>query len=61
MLQIRSLRVPYPLMQTIGLRNVRGIQQGHNGIIVSLDQSMYGLFPVPLGAQVCYFSNCEFD
>lgn len=40
-------------MQTIVIRNVRGIQQGNNGIIVSLDQSIYGLFPVPLGAQVC--------
>ncbi|KAI7746579.1 hypothetical protein M8C21_005733, partial [Ambrosia artemisiifolia] len=51
-IEIRSLRVPYPLMQTIVLRNVRGIQQGNNGIIVSLDQSIYGLFPVPLGAQI---------
>ncbi|KAI3785289.1 hypothetical protein L1987_44405 [Smallanthus sonchifolius] len=50
--KIRSLRVPYPLMQTIVIRNVRGIQQGNNGIIVSLDQSIYGLFPVPLGAQI---------
>ncbi|KAK1433282.1 hypothetical protein QVD17_10192 [Tagetes erecta] len=51
-IEIRSLRVPYPLMQTIVIRNVRGIQQGNNGIIVSLDQSIYGLFPVPLGAQI---------
>ncbi|KAI3726490.1 hypothetical protein L1987_66287 [Smallanthus sonchifolius] len=51
-IEIRSLRVPYPLMQTIVIRNVRGIQQGNNGIIASLDQSIYGLFPVPLGAQI---------
>ncbi|GJW21173.1 Vam6/Vps39-like protein [Tanacetum coccineum] len=51
-IEIRLLRVPYPLIQTIGLRNIRGIKQGNNGVIVSLDQSVYGLFPVPLGAQI---------
>ncbi|KAF5791362.1 putative transcription factor WD40-like family [Helianthus annuus] len=51
-IEIRSLRVPFPLMQTIVIRNVRGIQKGNNGIIVSLDQSIYGLFPIPLGAQI---------
>ncbi|KAK6924356.1 Vacuolar sorting protein 39/Transforming growth factor beta receptor-associated domain 1 [Dillenia turbinata] len=34
--EIRSFRVPYPLIQTVVLRN---------------DNSVYGLFPVPLGAQ----------
>lgn len=42
-----------------GLCNIRGIKQGNNGVIVSLDQSVYGLFPVPLGAQVC-LRLCEF-
>ncbi|PWA81788.1 citron homology (CNH) domain protein [Artemisia annua] len=51
-IEIRLLRVPYPLIQTIGLRNIRGIKQGNNGVIASLDQSVYGLFPVPLGAQI---------
>ncbi|KAK9066891.1 hypothetical protein SSX86_014215 [Deinandra increscens subsp. villosa] len=51
-IEIRSLRVPFPLMQTIVVRNVRGIQRVTNGIIASLDQSLYGLFPVPLGAQI---------
>nr|GEW28824.1 Vam6/Vps39-like protein [Tanacetum cinerariifolium] len=56
-IEIRLLRVPYPLIQTIGLRNIRGIKQGNNGVIVSLDQSVYGLFPVPLGAQVRRIEN----
>ncbi|KAI3516572.1 hypothetical protein L1887_15493 [Cichorium endivia] len=51
-IEIRSLRVPFPLIQTIVLRNVRHIQQGNNGIIVSLERCLYGLFPVPLGAQI---------
>nr|XP_043618228.1 vacuolar sorting protein 39-like [Erigeron canadensis] len=51
-IEVRSLRVPYPLIQTIGVRNVRSIQEGSNSILVSLDQSIYGLFPVPLGAQI---------
>ncbi|XP_023760714.1 vacuolar sorting protein 39 [Lactuca sativa] len=51
-IEIRSLRVPYPLIQTIVLRNVRHIQQGNNGIIVSLERCLFGLFPVPLGAQI---------
>ncbi|XP_071711605.1 vacuolar sorting protein 39-like [Rutidosis leptorrhynchoides] len=51
-IEVRSLRVPYPLIQTIGVRNARSIQKENNSIIVSLDQSIYGLFPVPLGAQI---------
>ncbi|XP_076960702.1 vacuolar sorting protein 39-like isoform X2 [Bidens hawaiensis] len=51
-IEIRSLRAPYPLMQTIVIRNVHGIQQGSNGVIVSLDQALFGLFPIPLGAQI---------
>ncbi|KAA8531881.1 hypothetical protein F0562_006402 [Nyssa sinensis] len=50
--EIRSLRVPYPLIQTVVLRNVRRLLQSNNGIIVTLDNSVYGLFPVPLGAQI---------
>ncbi|KAI3813532.1 hypothetical protein L1987_18258 [Smallanthus sonchifolius] len=51
-IEIRSLRVPYPLIQTVVLRDVCRIHQGNNAIIVSLNNSIYGLFPVPLGAQI---------
>ncbi|KDP38604.1 hypothetical protein JCGZ_05311 [Jatropha curcas] len=50
--EIRSLRVPYPLIQTIALQNVRHLIQSNNAVIVALDNSVYGLFPVPLGAQI---------
>lgn len=50
--QIRSLRDPYPLIQTVVLRNARHLGQSNNSVIVALDNSVYGLFPVPLGAQV---------
>ncbi|KAI3669597.1 hypothetical protein L6452_40871 [Arctium lappa] len=55
-IEIRSLRVPYPLIQTIVLRNVRSIQQGNNAVIVTLEKSIYGLFPVPLGAQIVHLT-----
>ncbi|PWA85420.1 vacuolar sorting protein 39 [Artemisia annua] len=51
-IEIRSLRVPYPLIQTVVLRDVRRIHQGKNAVIVALNNSVYGLFPVPLGAQI---------
>ncbi|XVF17891.1 hypothetical protein REPUB_Repub10bG0163900 [Reevesia pubescens] len=50
--EIRSLRVPYPLIQTIVLHNSRHLIKGNNAIIVALENSVYGLFPVPLGAQI---------
>ncbi|XP_065851634.1 vacuolar sorting protein 39 [Euphorbia lathyris] len=50
--EIRSLRVPYPLIQTVVLQNVRHLIQSSNAVIVALDKSVYGLFPVPLGAQI---------
>ncbi|PNY10524.1 Vam6/Vps39-like protein, partial [Trifolium pratense] len=49
--EIRSLRQPYPLIQTIVLRNVRHLCQSSNSVILALDNSIQGLFPVPLGAQ----------
>uniref|UniRef100_A0A2P2JQH6 CNH domain-containing protein n=1 Tax=Rhizophora mucronata TaxID=61149 RepID=A0A2P2JQH6_RHIMU len=52
--EIRSLRVPYSLIQTIVLQNIRLLIQGKSSVIVTLDNSAYGLFPVPLGAQVLY-------
>lgn len=51
-LQVRSLRDPYPLIQTVVLRNARRILQSNNAVIVALENAVYGLFPVPLGAQV---------
>ncbi|KAI4325729.1 hypothetical protein MLD38_031103 [Melastoma candidum] len=50
--EIRSLRVPYPLIQTVVLRNARHIIESGSAIVVALDNSIYGLFPVPLGAQI---------
>ncbi|XP_023737817.1 vacuolar sorting protein 39 [Lactuca sativa] len=51
-IEIRSLRVPYPLIQTVVLRDVRLIHQGNNAVIVALNNSIHGLFPVPIGAQI---------
>ncbi|KAL3333216.1 hypothetical protein AABB24_033342 [Solanum stoloniferum] len=50
--EIRSLRVPYPLIQTVVLRNVRRLVRSNNAVIVALDNSVFGFFPVPLGAQI---------
>ncbi|XP_010316369.1 vacuolar sorting protein 39 isoform X1 [Solanum lycopersicum] len=50
--EIRSLRVPYPLIQTVVLRNVRHLVQSNNTVIVALDYSVFGFFAVPLGAQI---------
>ncbi|BFG39114.1 hypothetical protein CerSpe_253880 [Prunus speciosa] len=50
--EVRSLRAPYPLIQTVVLRNARRILQSNNSVIVALENAVYGLFPVPLGAQI---------
>ncbi|KAK4477720.1 hypothetical protein RD792_016974 [Penstemon davidsonii] len=50
--EIRSLRDPYPLIQTVVLSNVRRLLQSTHVIVVALENSVYGLFPVPLGAQI---------
>ncbi|KAK6798097.1 hypothetical protein RDI58_005799 [Solanum bulbocastanum] len=50
--EIRSLRVPYPLIQTVVVRNVRHLVRSNNTVIVALDNSVFGFFPVPLGAQI---------
>lgn len=52
-LQIRSLRAPYPLVQTVGLRDVHLLLQSNNSLITTLSNAVYGLLPVPLIAQVC--------
>lgn len=50
--EIRSLRDPYPLIQTVVLRNVRRILQSTHVVVVALESSIYGFFPVPIGAQI---------
>lgn len=50
--EIRSLRVPYPLIQTIVLPGARRLTKSNNAVVVALEKSVYGLFPVPLGAQI---------
>lgn len=56
-MQIRSLRVPYPLIQTIVLPNIRHLVKSCNAVIVASENSICGLFPVPLGAQVIFAST----
>lgn len=46
------LRSPYPLIQTIVLQNIRRLVKSNNAVIVGLDNSVYVLFPVSIGAQV---------
>ncbi|KAL9274546.1 Vacuolar sorting protein 39-like protein [Drosera capensis] len=50
--EIRWLQPPYPLIQTIVLRNVKHLVESSGSIIVLLENSVYGLFAVPLGAQI---------
>ncbi|XP_044470200.1 vacuolar sorting protein 39 [Mangifera indica] len=50
--EIRSLRVPYPMIQTVVLQNVRHIIPSSNAVIVASENSVFGLFPVPLGVQI---------
>ncbi|KAG7015348.1 Vam6/Vps39-like protein [Cucurbita argyrosperma subsp. argyrosperma] len=51
-IEIRSLWSPYALIQTIVLRNGRHLIDSNHALVVGLDNSAYGLFPVPLGAQI---------
>ncbi|KAL8118028.1 vacuolar sorting protein 39-like [Apium graveolens] len=50
--EIRSLRFPYPLVQTVVLRDVRRLVQSNNTVIVAQDNDVHGLFLVPIGAQI---------
>ncbi|KAE9606701.1 hypothetical protein Lal_00025734 [Lupinus albus] len=50
--EIRSLRDPYPLIQTVVLRNVHHLCESNNSVILALDNSVHGLIPVSLGAQI---------
>ncbi|XP_010258481.1 PREDICTED: vam6/Vps39-like protein isoform X2 [Nelumbo nucifera] len=51
-IEIRSVGAPHPLVQIISLHDVRFLIRSNNGILVVLDSSIYGLLPVPLGAQI---------
>ncbi|KAK9164148.1 hypothetical protein Syun_005050 [Stephania yunnanensis] len=50
--KIRSLRAPYTLVQTVVLRNVHHLIQSNGSLIAAQDNSVYALFPVPIGAQM---------
>jgi hypothetical protein len=50
--QIRSLRAPNALVQTVILRDVQKLVQTDNCILAAMSNSVYGLLPVPIGAQV---------
>ncbi|MQL86964.1 hypothetical protein Taro_019497 [Colocasia esculenta] len=50
--KVRSLRSPYPLVQTVGLRDVHVLLQCNGCVIAALGNSLYGLLPVPIGAQI---------
>nr|CAB3498433.1 unnamed protein product [Digitaria exilis] len=50
--KIRSLRAPNALVQTAVLRDVQKLVQTDNCILAALANSVYGLLPVPIGAQI---------
>ncbi|KAF8101569.1 hypothetical protein N665_0204s0064 [Sinapis alba] len=50
--EVRLLRSPYPLIQTIVLQNIRHLVKSNNSVIVGLDNSLHVLFPVSIGAQI---------
>ncbi|KAJ3672865.1 hypothetical protein LUZ60_006239 [Juncus effusus] len=50
--EIRSLRAPNPLVQTVVLRDVNLLIQINNCIVAAQGNTLHGLMPVPLGAQI---------
>ncbi|CAL4944039.1 unnamed protein product [Urochloa decumbens] len=50
--EIRSLRAPNALVQTVVLRDVQKLVQTDNCILAALSNSVHGLLPVPIGAQI---------
>ncbi|VVB10023.1 unnamed protein product [Arabis nemorensis] len=50
--EVRLLRSPYPLIQTVVLQNIRHLVKSNNAVIVGLDNSVHVLFPVSIGAQI---------
>ncbi|KAL5723282.1 Vam6/Vps39-like protein [Ranunculus cassubicifolius] len=49
--EIRSLRAPHPLVQTVVLRSIYRLLQSNDFVFATSNNSVYGLFPVPIGAQ----------
>ncbi|CAA6660293.1 unnamed protein product [Spirodela intermedia] len=50
--EIRSLRAPYPLVQTVYLRDVHILLQSNGCVIATSGNSVYGLLPVPIDVQI---------
>ncbi|KAL5704619.1 Vam6/Vps39-like protein [Ranunculus cassubicifolius] len=50
--EIRSLRAPHPLVQTVVLRSIYRLLQSNDFVFATSNNSVYGLFPVPIGAQI---------
>ncbi|CAL4926989.1 unnamed protein product [Urochloa decumbens] len=50
--EIRSLRAPNALVQTVVLRDVQKLVQTDNCILAAVANSVHGLLPVPIGAQI---------
>ncbi|CAF2247953.1 BnaA08g15330D [Brassica napus] len=50
--EVRLLRSPYPLIQTVVLQNIRHLVKSNSAVIVDLDNSAHVLFPVSIGAQI---------
>lgn len=50
--EIRSLRAPNALVQTVLLRDVQKLVQTDNCLLAALSNTVYGLLPVPIGAQI---------
>ncbi|XP_024386372.1 vacuolar sorting protein 39 [Physcomitrium patens] len=51
-IEVRSLRAPFGLVQTLPLRDSHVIFATEAGIIAASDYSIYRLLPVPIGVQV---------
>ncbi|XP_078171636.1 vacuolar sorting protein 39 isoform X1 [Carex rostrata] len=51
-IEIRSLRAPNPLIQMVVLRDVNLLLQINNCIVAAQGNSLHGLMPVPIGAQI---------
>ncbi|XP_078433921.1 vacuolar sorting protein 39 [Wolffia australiana] len=51
-LEIRSLRAPYPLVQTIYLRDIHILLESSGYVIAASGSSLYWLLPVPIDVQI---------
>lgn len=50
--QVRSLRAPFGLVQTLPLRDTHLLLATEAGLVASSDYQVYRLLPVPIGVQV---------